>query len=321
MLPALLGVESVGRLVRNDLRTAEIAVAGGHYAAASGVAMYRREQPFFRDRIRLFSPKRPLRALVDDLNEFQPAILVGYTTVLRELAREQREGRLDIAPAIVTPSGEAASGAAKRELGRAFGCPVRELYGATEFYGIAGECERGNLHANTDWVVLEPVDENYRPVEPGTPSDTVLLTNLANRIQPLVRYDLGDSVTVHEEPCPCGRAFPVVDIEGRQGDVLHFETSEGVRVPVFPLAVSSAVEEVSGVRRTQVIQTGPRSLSVRLDLTGGNEEETVWERVERDLRAFLDQRGITDVDVELSPSPPERDSDSGKFRHVWSETS
>ncbi|WP_435348932.1 phenylacetate--CoA ligase family protein [Haloarchaeobius sp. HRN-SO-5] len=317
-VPALFASGTVGSLFRNDVRTAELAVSGGHYAAASGVAMYRREHRFLRDRLRLFSPKRPLPELVESLDEFQPAILVGYASVLVELAREQRAGRLNLDPAFVAPSGEPISDAEKQELRSAFDCTVREIYGATEFYAIAVECAHGNLHANTDWVVLEPVDEEYRPVDPGEPSDTVLVTNLANRIQPVVRYDLGDSVTMYEDRCPCGSAFPVVEVAGRQGDVLHFAAEDGTTVPVFPLAISSVVEEVPDVRRTQILQTAPRSLSVRLEVADDAAERRVWDRVERDLRDFLERHGVTGVSIESASEPPNRDADSGKFRHVWS---
>lgn len=321
ILPALLEPETIKRLVKNNVRTAEIAVAGGHYAAASGIAMFQRERPFLRNRIELFSPKLPLSELVESLNEYQPAFLIGYSTVLVELAREQREGRLDLTPTLIAPSGEPISQREKRELRRNFDCAVREHYGATEFYAIAGECAHGNLHANTDWVILEPVDEDYQPVEHGDPSNTVLITNLARRIQPLVRYDLGDSITLYEERCPCGCPFPVIEIEGRQGDVLYFETEDGTRVPVFPLALSSVVEEVPGVHHTQVIQIAPRTLSVRLDVTAEQDEQRVWEQVEQDLQRFLEQHGVTEVGIEMSSDNPKRDPDSGKFRHVWAEQS
>jgi len=318
-LPAMLGLTPIRRMVRNDFRGAEIAVTGGHFAGASGIEMMRRESPFLEERIRTFSPKRPLDELVEALNRYQPAFLVGYATVLVELARAQREGRLDVTPALVSPTAEPVSPAEKRALRRTFGCEVREIYGATECFPIAVECGRGNLHVNTDWVVLEPVDEAYRPVEPGEPSETVLVTNLANRVQPLVRYDLGDSVTVYDEPCPCGSAFPVVEVQGRQGDVLRFRTDGGREVPVFPLALSSVVEAIPGVRRAQVVRTAPSTLQVRLDLHEADDERAVWDRVGRALQTFLQEQGVTGVSVERATEPPGRHPRSGKFRHVWSE--
>lgn len=62
-----------------------------------------------------------------------------------------------------------------------------------------------NLHLNADWVILEPVDAALRPVPPGNPSHSTLLTNLANRVQPIIRYDLGDSVTMLPAPPSCHR--------------------------------------------------------------------------------------------------------------------
>ncbi|WP_410764703.1 phenylacetate--CoA ligase family protein [Haloferax sp. DFSO60] len=314
---AMLNVQTILQVVKHNARTAELAVGGGHFAAASGVEMLRRENPFLRDRMRLTSPDRPISVVANELEAFDPAIIVGYSTVLLELEREQRAGRLNISPVYITPSGEAITDAEKKQLRETFDCIVREVYGATEFYGIAVECGHGNLHANTDWVVLEPVDEDYQPVEFGEPSDTVLVTNLANRIQPLVRYDLGDSVTMYEERCPCGSNFPVLEVEGRQGDVLHFEATGGERVTIFPLPLSGVVEAVSGVRRTQIVQTAPQALSVRLDIEKEADESAVWMQVESDLADFFADQGVIDLTIELASEPPTRNPRSGKFRHVW----
>ncbi|MDS0282774.1 phenylacetate--CoA ligase family protein [Haloarcula onubensis] len=318
MLPAIADVDVLARLVRARGRLAEIAVGGGHFAAASGVELLRREHPLLRDRVRLVDADQPLPDIVAELDAFRPAILIGYATVLLALERAQRAGRLSLDPAYIAPTGEAILPAQKVRLRETFGCPVRETYGATEFYGLATECGHGNLHANTDWAILEPVDEDYRPVPPGEPSETVLLTNLANRIQPLVRYDLGDSVTMHADRCPCGSHFPVLEVEGRQGDVLTFESRAGERVPVFPLALSTVVEETPGVVRCQLRQTGPRTVRVRLDAADGADQTAVWPRVEAALADFFAARDLP-VAAELSAETPRRDPESGKYRYVWSD--
>lgn len=316
-IPQLLRGEVLHGLLRQNWRIAMVAVTGGPYAAFSGLTMFRREYPFLRDRLEIVSPTDPLETLVAALNDYRPAVLVGYATVLVAFAREQEAGRLDIAPAYILPSGEPITDDEKRVLRAAFGGRVQELYAATEFFTLAGECGAGNLHANTDWFVIEPVDADYDPVAPGTPGATVLVTSLANRIFPLVRYDLGDSVTLFEEPCRCGSPFPVLEIEGRQGDVLHFEDEAGATVPVFPLAISSVVEAVDGVHRAQLVQTDPVTVTVRLDVAPGADASAVWAAVQTALDAFLTDHGITGVAVEPGDSPPERNPRSGKFRHVW----
>jgi len=319
IVPAMAGISSLSRLFTQNLRIGLVAVSGGHFAGAAGLEMMRRESVYGERRLRLFSPKSPIDDLISDLNQYQPAILEGYSTVLVELARAQQDGRLDISPALLLPTAEPISATQKRMLRDTFDCVVRELYGATEFVPIAVECEHGNLHANTDWVVLEPVDEDYQPVEPGTPSDTVLVTSLSNRVQPLVRYDLGDSITLYEERCPCGSEFPIMEVGGRQGDVLQFETDEGEEVPIFPLTLSSVVEEVPGIHRTQIIRTAPTTLQIRFDVTPNATEEEVWTHIERELQSFFRTHGISRITVEAASEPPQREERSGKFRHVWSE--
>ena len=319
IVPAMVGLSPLFKLVTQNLRIALVAVSGGHYAGAAGLEMMRRESVYGARRLQLFSPKSPLGDLISNLNAYQPAILEGYSTVLVELARAQRDGRLEISPALVLPTAEPISKNQKRLLRDTFDCVVRELYGATEFVPIAVECGYGNLHANTDWVVVEPVDEEYQPVERGTPSNTVLITNLANRVQPLVRYDLGDSVTIYDERCPCESAFPVIEVGGRQGDILQFETDDGEVVTIFPLALSSAVEEVTGVRRAQIIRTAPNTLQVRFDLSPDATEKEVWEQIEQELQSFFRTHRISRITVEMASEPPQREKRSEKFRHVWSE--
>ena len=60
-------------------------------------------------------------------------------------------------------------------------------------------------------------------------SHTVLVTNLANRVQPLIRYNLGDRVQLATSPCACGSPFPAIRVEGRSGDVLAFGAAAGAR--------------------------------------------------------------------------------------------
>ena len=185
--------------------------------------------PWFEANARVFPVTAPIREICAELDRFQPTVVASYATVLRALACEKDAGRLALEPAVLWYGGEWLAPMARDHIERAFGCRVAGDYGASEFLNIAFECERGALHVNDDWVVLEPVDENYRPVPPDTPSASVLLTNLANRVQPLVRYELGDSVTRVSRPCGCGRPFPVIRVDGRRDEILRLHDAQGPR--------------------------------------------------------------------------------------------
>jgi len=244
-------------------------------------------------------------------------VVASYATVLRALAHERDAGRLAIEPSVLWYGGEWLAPMAREHIERAFGCRVAGDYGASEFLNIAFECERGALHLNDDWVVLEPVDENYDPVPPDTASASVLLTNLANHVQPLVRYELGDSVTVVSKPCACGRPFPVIRVDGRRDEILRLDDAKGHDVQIMPMALCTAVEEGAGVHRFQVVQTGPAALRVRLE--SASRPRNPGARVKDVLAQFLARQGLTHVAIRIESGEIAAHPVSGKFRQVWRE--
>jgi len=212
---------------------------------------------------------------------------------------------------------ERLSPAAAKRIAAAFRCPVRDTYAASEFPGIAFDCRHGRLHVNADSLILEPVDAAYRPVPPGEPSYTTLLTNLANRIQPLIRYDLGDSVTLLPSACPCGSRLPSIRPEGRRDEILYLESPEGDSKPVLPLVMATVVEETPGVRSYQVIQAGPRRLRLRVDEAPGQNRTQLCDDLLRRLREYLSSQGLSTVSVELSTERPRRNTAGGKLRQFY----
>jgi phenylacetate-coenzyme A ligase PaaK-like adenylate-forming protein len=232
------------------------------------------------------------------------------------LAAEQRAGRLDIAPSAIWLGGETLSPTCRAKIAGTFPCRILEEYGASECMSIACECERGRLHLNSDWMILEPVDRHYRPVPPGGISHTALLTNLANRVQPIIRYDLGDSVAFDPEPCACGAPFPALRVDGRSDDVLALTAASGERVELLPLALTTVVEEHGGAHQFQIVQAAPATLEVRLQAPRGSDPDELWRKVERALRDYLDAQGLQAVTLRFRPGPPVRNEASGKLRRV-----
>ena len=196
---------------------------------------------------------------------------------------------------------------------------MRDVYGSSEAVGVTYECGQRWLHVSADWYVLEPVDEDYNPTPPGVPSHTVLVTNLANRVQPIIRYDQGDSVTMRADACPCGSPLPAIRVVGRTNDTLSFQTAEGREVRLLPLALGTVIEETPGVRRFQAIKTKPKTLSVRLETVPGADDKEVWEAVDRRLGEYLSGRGLPSVAVERDSQAPKPNPVSGKYRQVWAE--
>jgi phenylacetate-coenzyme A ligase PaaK-like adenylate-forming protein len=318
-LPTLIAAGAFGPFLRNRGRTATIIATGGHFASSVVEALVRSRHPRLAGRNRTFSLMTPLPALVCALNEFRPAVVGSYPTALAVLAGEQASGRLRIAPALLLSGAERLSTPLAERISGSFQCPIRDTYAASEFMGIAFDCRYGRLHVNADWLILEPVDAAGNPVAPGEASHTTLLTNLANRVQPLIRYDLGDSVTVLPGPCPCGSPLPAIRPEGRRDETLWIETEEGVMRPLIPMALATAVEEAPGILRYQVLQAGPRRLRLRLEEATGHDRTRVCDDVLRRLRAYLSSQGIASVEVEVTGERPRSDSAGGKMRQFFVE--
>jgi len=297
-------------------RFAMVAATGGHFAGVVSWERLRREFPWMASAMRTFPVLAPLRELVAQLDAWPPTILASYPTTLLLLARERAAGRLGIRPRVLWSGGETLAPAERAEIAAAFDAEVIDGYGASECLQIAFDCGHGSLHLNSDWVILEAVDEHGRPVPDGVRSASCLLTNLANRVQPLIRYDLGDSITYRAGGCRCGSPFPALSVDGRRDDILLLASADGSTVPLAPLAVATVVEERGGAHRFQVIQAGPRALDVRFETPDGVARGEAWQRIVRALRDWLASHGLRGIVIREDPTPPRPDPVSGKLREV-----
>jgi putative adenylate-forming enzyme len=299
-------------------RYALVAATGGHFAGNATVERLRLLYPWLAQRVRVFSILESTLALTQQLNEYQPTLLATYPTAASLLAEEQQSGRLAIQPREIWTGGERLSSAQRSRIAAIFGCEVHDGYGASEFLAIAWDCGRGALHVNADWILLEPVDDACRPVPPGVPSYTVLLTNLANHVQPLIRYDLGDSVTLLDRPCECGSAFPAIRVEGRCDDIVGVSDVTGRMVKLLPLALTTVLEDEASVHRFQLIQASPTALVLRLDPNVADTDAV--RRCRESLGRFLRAQGAPNVSLDIEQRSLERHPVSGKLRRVVAST-
>jgi phenylacetate-CoA ligase len=312
-------LRNIWALLRGKVHLAAVFVTGGHFLGNTMMARRVRKMPWRANTQRLFSALTPTAELVRQLNAFKPVMLSGYPSALEVLAKEQQARRLHIHPVVINAAGETLTDSARGRIAAAFGCEVGNYYGSSEAIGLTFECKHHRLHVNSDWYLLEPVDEENRPVPPEELSSAVLVTNLVNRIQPIIRYKMGDRVAISTDPCPCGSPFPVIRVIGRTDEVLAFPTQEGGTVQILPLSIVTVAEESPGVYSCQLIQTKPRTLRVRLAVKEASEEQAVWEALHVRLAAYLAEQGAADVTIERAPEPPQLHPVSGKFQQVWSE--
>jgi len=246
----------------------------------------------------------PWPQIVARLNALQAPCLIGFASALARLAAEQSAGRLHIAPAVIISTSETLLPEARAEITAAFGTPVVNSFASTE--GLMGSSAPGGdvLMFNSDMCIIELVDAGNRPVGPGVPSAKVLVTNLYNLAQPLIRYELADSFVL--EPSAGGTGHLLARAQGRADEVFHYQSGD-----LHPHVIRSVMVRSPGVADYQIRQTRTGIEADIIAASGGASTEAL----RRQLAEALAHGGLSqpDVTVRIAGDLP-RCAGSGKLR-------
>jgi len=245
----------------------------------------------------------PLAESVARLNALQPAILYGYPSVLARLAREQREGRLHVSPIAISSTSENLLPEWRAAIAQTFGAPVVDTFGSSE--GLVGISEPDEIafSFNSDVCIVELVDERGDAVPPGVASARILVTNLANRAQPLIRYEITDRFV--RQPDAAAHGHLRATVAGRADDVLRWDTTE-----IHPLVVRSVLVKTAAADDYQVRQT---RRGIELDVLASAPLDL--DALRGDLVRALAAAGLPDAEVLARCVPAlERHTDTGKLR-------
>jgi phenylacetate-coenzyme A ligase PaaK-like adenylate-forming protein len=185
------------------------------------------------------------------------------------------------------------------------------------------ECrEHRGIHIFSDWFIVEPVDELGQPVAPGVESEKVFITNLANHVQPFIRFELSDRVTLLSGDCRCGSILPRISLKGRTSEVLCFMGKGGREVRVPPFHLTTLAEMVPGVQRFQLVQENASNLLVLFTARPAVDGSSVEARLRSDFQDYLHRNGLDPyVEVTVRRSDVIQRDSSGKVRQVVSKVS
>ena len=246
----------------------------------------------------------PLAEAVERLNALRPAILVGYPSRLVQLAAEHAARRLNISPLIVISIAETLTGADRQLITDGFGVPVINTFAATE--GLVGTTDPGGTELTFagDMCIAEPVDAAGNPVPAGMPSAKVLVTNLHNFSQPLIRYELNDSFTACRDTTRRGHHLRA-EVNGRDDAAFRYGG-----VAIHPLAIRTVMTTCGAVSEYQVRQS-KCGVTISVVVTGELDED----ELAASLAVSLSKAGLHDPDVAVQVvESVERHPETGKAR-------
>ena len=313
------GRDLLSRLRPSRYKMAFVVATGGHFMTSILASRMPSVGKLFAQPVSL-SIEMPIEALVARLNALKPDLLHSYPTVLELLCAEARAGRLRIQPDIITSGSEPMKATCRQAIAASFPRSLLvETYAATECVAMGTSCEHGHLHINEDACILEPVDDQNRPVGPGEVADRVLVTNLLNTAQPLLRYALTDQVEELPGRCPCGSPFRRLRVHGRTDDTFYLQTEVGAYQAHPPIPMEIVFLQVPGLLQYQLIHERQNQLRVlfvsEADADGAQVARVLGEQLSR----YLNEHGLRNVDYTLEEVDGiERHSDSRKVRQILS---
>jgi len=164
-------------------------------------------------------PAHGFEELLEYVVDLRPEFVMGYVSVLYTVAQElEKRGYASLGARIIRTHAEKLYDHQRETLQRVFGGEVFQHYGSREITDLGIECqEHQGLHllSNLRFFELEPIDNR------DNRTGEVLVTDFANYAMPLIRYRIGDVLTIDNKPCACGRSLPRAWIEGRTIDLIR----------------------------------------------------------------------------------------------------
>lgn len=200
-----------------------------------------------------------LESHLDELNQFEPTVLIAPAQVLRELALLSID-KLNISPKKIISVAEVLDDIDKNIIEQRFHQKAHQIYQCTEGF-IACSCKYGFIHINEDIVIIEKhwLDKKSGRFMP-------VITDIKRKTQPVIRYKLDDILIENIQACPCGSKFMrISSIEGRCDDILHLFSAQGDVIFVYPDFIrNKMISSDDTLEEYQVIQNTKTSLRIKI---------------------------------------------------------
>lgn len=251
-----------------------------------------------------------LKYYVENIIIYCPEYLVGFPSTMYEIAKYGLKNNYDFPEKTVKaifPTAETITNETREVIESFFKSKIYNQYASSEGAPFIFECINGKLHLELQSGVFEVLDENNN----STQSGRLIVTSFTNEGTPLIRYDIGDLITLEESNiiCSCGNNNPmVIEILGRIDDFIYSPQNGKINLG----NISNTLKDTTGIIKFQVIQNEINSLVIKVEIDKSDFNSNIekkflqnWrDRVGNQMNLIIEY--VDEIEVEKS----------GKFRFV-----
>ncbi|MDY6935446.1 MAG: hypothetical protein SVZ03_14620 [Spirochaetota bacterium] len=260
---------------------------------------------YFTKRAMLIPVELDVVEIMERLEKANVHYIATYTGVMRELATLRKNGmgkKLKLKKVGLT--GELLDEYTREYIEDAFDCYCYSSYISTEGGTIAIECENKKMHINSDYVMVEVVDQNGTPLPAGEDGSILLTCYDGGYGTPIIRYSgCSDVGQLLPDKCDCGLNTPIMGpIKGRSVDSIHLPDGRVYHAFSMTIPMEKIQREYSNerIRQYQIVQHELNKITISLirNEEKNKEGDSLSDLMEIIQRAYQDQLG-SEMDLKV----------------------
>lgn len=249
-----------------------------------------------------------LKYYIENIVNYKAEYIVGFPSSLLDIAKYGLNENISFPKGLVKaifPTAETITDDMKYYIEKFFKAPMYNQYASSEGAPFIFECEQGNLHLELQSGVFEVLDDHDNPTNSGR----LITTSFTTSGTPLIRYDIGDSISLSSNACSCPNNNPLVkEIMGRIDDYIY--SSENGKINLGN--ISNTLKDTKGIKKFQAIQDRLNEVRIKVEVDNTIYDKNVEGIFIKNWRDRVGERMKIDIDY-VSEIQVEK---SGKFRFV-----
>ena len=288
----------------NSKKYVFIGAVDGHYAGISYFLspINKIEQFFYKDYL-IIDINYPLDSYIDRLNEFKPDIISGYPSAIDLLLDYQINKKLNIKPKHIICGGEPLSKNVVNKIKDNWNIIPYNFYGTSESILMGSGIGNKGIYIFDDIVIVEKHNKK------------ILLTNLYNYTEPLIRYEIDDLVTkrnIENKKWP----FMFIDkISGRNEELIWLKNNNNEFDFIHPIVIVEL--HLKNVKRYQLIKLSDQKIKFKVIKKDNIDQLKIKNEIHNKMFNILNKKEMNNIKIDIEfVNNIKNDPVTGKYKLI-----